>query len=541
MAQSPGEIPSDSLSSMDYSALINEFKKEQDSLKRQSYLIAYLRKAKKSQNSSKIVAGYKNLLYYSALNLRTAYADSMILAAEKSRDTVLIASTYLTKGIVLYGLKKYQGALDNYLKADDLVTKVNASAYLRYKIKYNIGIIKHYLGAYEEALVLFKACLEFYKDDYPRPYLNTLHSIALCYSHLEQYSMSNYFNTLGLRAAEELGNRKMNPYFMHCQGINAYHLKSYQKAIDLLCEVLPEIDNNKDFANVILGKFYIGMSLWELKRFDQAISYFEDVDKNFQLKGYIKPEFREAYKLLVDYYDKHNDHEREVFYTKRLISVDSVNHNRYKVLSTTVHRDYNMAKLQDEKTALYNQWTRLMKYGRIWKGIVLLLLCFILWWIAKSLGVYSKVNKRIWKETSVEPKDSSLFQKEDSGTYVPQDTQKEICQQLVEFEKGKYFLQNVSLGGLATRFKTNSKYLSKVIRKTKNKAFSAYINDLKIEELMKMLARDKKLRHYNYKSIANMVGFGSVSRLTRAFKFRTNTTVSDYIKQLEKKEQKEFQ
>src|SRR5690606_31571915 len=351
---------------------------------------------------SKTVAGYKNLLHYSSVNLRLSYADSMVLTAKQSKDTALLASSYLTKGIVLYGNKLYQKAMENYLKADHLAGRVDASDYLRYKIKYNIGHINYYLGDYQEALELFTICLKFYGVNYPRPYLNILHSIALCYSHLGNYSASNYYNQPGLNAAIEIGNREMDSYFKHCQRMNSFHVKSYQKAIDILCEVLPSIEGNNDFANVTLGKFYIGMSLWKLQRFDQAISYFKDVDSTFELRGYVKPEFRKAYQLLVTYYAQHNDEELEVYYAKRLHKVDSVMLNTYKKLSTTVHREYNMAKLEEEKKALSNHFESLKQYGHILEVIALLLICLTLWRGAKNLALYAKVYKTQRGDTTLD-------------------------------------------------------------------------------------------------------------------------------------------
>src|SRR5690606_16823126 len=98
LSKSQVNIPVDSLSSMEYTDLRENIKKEKDSSKQKLYLAAYLHKAKKNEDYHKTVTGYKNFIHYSVAKFRLAYADSMILTAKKSLDTSLLASTYLTKG-----------------------------------------------------------------------------------------------------------------------------------------------------------------------------------------------------------------------------------------------------------------------------------------------------------------------------------------------------------------------------------------------------------------------------------------------------------
>lgn len=536
--QDPNDLLLDSLREMEYSQLYQNIEKEDDSLKRYQYLWAFLQKAKKNNDSDKIVNGYKNFLHYSPVRLRLTYADSMLIAAKKSLDTNLLASTYLTKGIVFYGMKKYQKALTFYLKADSLAAGADAPDYLLYKIKYNIGQIKYYLGSYKKALRLLNDCLKYFKDRYDRPYLNTLHSIGLCYSRLGDYQRSNSFNQLGLTTGQHIGNTNMQPYFIHSKGVNDYYTASYDSAVFRLQKVLPAIEKNNDFANVTLGKYYLGMSLWELDRKREAVSYFLDIDHIFQQKDYIKPEFQNAYKLLVDYYAMHRDVELQFFYTNRLITVDSVIHARYKSLSSMVHNDYSMAKLQSENEALELKWLKLKQGGVIWKAVVVLLLGFILWWGMRSSGIYTKMFKVLGSSSEQETHNPTLEKKGEPGLSIPHQTKNAILERLASFESNKEYLDDISLGKMAIKFDTNSKYLSKVIHNTKGKAFSNYINDLKIDALLEMLKTDKKARKYSNKALAKMVGLGTITRLTRAFKARTQTTVSNYIKQLEDQDHK---
>lgn len=75
-----------------------------------------------------------------------------------------------------------------------------------------------------------------------------------------------------------------------------------------------------------------------------------------------------------------------------------------------------------------------------------------------------------------------------------------------------------------------------IIKDAYNKTFTSYINDLKVDELTRLLSDKKQIRHYNYSNLTELLNFGSISRFTRAFKSRTGMTVQGYIQQLEKSE-----
>src|SRR5690606_12644304 len=120
-------------------------------------------------------------MHYSSGDLKLTYADSMIYTANKSKDESLIGSAYLSKGIVYYGQKNHIQALDNYLIANGYISKTSDD-YQKYKVQYSIAHIKYYLGFYGEAIALFEGCLKYFKNTNTRAYLNTIHSLALCYN-----------------------------------------------------------------------------------------------------------------------------------------------------------------------------------------------------------------------------------------------------------------------------------------------------------------------------------------------------------------------
>lgn len=251
------KIP-DTLRNKNYDYLFDRIEEyEKDNFKQSIYLQAFLKKAKSEKNWEEIINGYKNYLHHSDGKLKVIYADSMVCTAKQSKDNALIGSAYLSKGIVYYGQKKHGFALDNYLLANEYISKTNDS-YLEYKVKYNIAHIKYYLGYYHEAISLFKECLDFFKKDNNRAYLNTIHSLALCYNKIGDYGLSSEMSNTGLAESKRLDNHEMKSYFIHAEGVNQYCKNNYASAIEKITYSLSAIRENKDFANETIGYFYIG-------------------------------------------------------------------------------------------------------------------------------------------------------------------------------------------------------------------------------------------------------------------------------------------
>ncbi|MGQ7944172.1 hypothetical protein [Flavobacterium sp. WC2509] len=153
----------DSLSAKDYEYFNeNIHYKDEDNSKELLYAQSWLIKAKKERNFSQMAMAYKVLIYKSDIKLQLKYVDSMVIAARQTANLELIGSVYMTKGIIHYDRKEYKKALNNYLIADEYLSKTN-SQYLTYKVKYVIAQIKFYLGFYDEAIALFKECISYFK------------------------------------------------------------------------------------------------------------------------------------------------------------------------------------------------------------------------------------------------------------------------------------------------------------------------------------------------------------------------------------------
>src|SRR5690606_1292285 len=269
----------------DYNDLLGKIENTQSKKElQQLYLKTFLNRAKSENNLEETINGYKNYMYHVDDKPSVIYADSMVDASLKSKDNSLIGSAYLTKGIVHYSLKEHKQALDHYLIANEYISKTNDN-YLKYKTKYNLAHIKYYLGIYDEAIVLFEACIDYFKANNPRGYLNTLHSLALCHNRIGNFGYSSELNALGVAEGKRLSDRSMEHYFIHLEGVNHYFRDNYALAIEKINQSLQAIRENNDFANETVGYFYIGKSYLGLKQTEKAMVYFKKVEQVFDEKS----------------------------------------------------------------------------------------------------------------------------------------------------------------------------------------------------------------------------------------------------------------
>jgi AraC-like DNA-binding protein len=511
---------------------------EQSEGSRQSVYLAYfLGKAKREKNEQEIVNGYKNHLHYAPDKLKLVYADSMIYAARESGNEALIGSAYLSKGIVFYSFKKYKSALDHYLIADNFISKTNDD-YLIYKVKYNIAQIKYYLGFYDEAIPLFQQCIEYFSAHNARAYLNSLHCLGLCYNRMGNYGLCSEINQKGIQEGSRLSNEDMKAYFMHSEGINEYFKNNYSDALNNINASIPQIIKNKDFANESVGYFYLGKSYWALHKPEKALPYFMKVDSIFESKNYIRPDLRENYELLINYYKSRQDLSKELLYIKKLLKADSVLSSRYVYLSGRIRKVYDTKVLIEDKNKIEHLLNKRKHNDLIFSGITIVLFSGLLFFAVthfRSKKIYKlKFEQAMNEKTSSQPKVQSR-----NGGKVIDDISKEtvaqILRKLDKFESDKKFLlKDLNATRLAAITSSNPKYLSSVIRNYKGKKFVRYISDLKIDHIITLLKEDKKTRKYSNKALADEAGFSSTQKFALAFHAKTGCPPSFFIKEINK-------
>lgn len=520
---------------------------EENDVKALPYIQLYIDKAKKERKYEKLVQGYKDGIFYTSLDeQKLKYADSMIWAADLSRDRDLIITAHIDKGVIYYyNYKKYQLALNEYLKAYEY-SKNTSNDYLKYQNLYHIGVVKSYLGYYDEAAELFGKCLTYYREksksnlhpneiyNNKKGYFNSLHQLIICYRHSGKNKEMNEAIEKGL---SEVGDSRdyaqEKAYFLLSKGISEYGDKHYERALSDLNQSLPCIVKSRDFARLSVNYFFIGKSYLGLRDTKQSIGYFKKIDSIFNKHQFLLPELRENYEILIDYSKKHKDQAQQLYYTGQLLKADSIMSKDFSYLSPKIHKDYDTKTLLEEKN-------KLQKINYLVTVIIILLII----WAIGLIMLFNKKQKKakiirqqyiLLEEKFVQeqqiPEEAPVVHAEEKRTNLNGTKVEELLKKLKLFEDKKGFTQKgLTISKLALQLGTNSNYLSQVINEYKGGNFNKYLSQLRINYITNLLFEDRKYLKYNIETLAKECGIASRQNFSDLFYEINGIRPTDFIK-----------
>lgn len=537
----------DSLKMLSYKDIVKRYYKyEKDSLKTKLYAKAYLEKGKAENNFQEIFNGY-HFMSHSNLNnnLKIIYMDSMVFISKKNNNNQFIAKGYFIKGNEYNKLSNYVGAIDNYLLASNYVEKTEGK-YLSYTIKFNIAVIRSIQGLQEEAVPVFLECQTYFSSTDYYYYLNCILGLSICYNKMGQYDLSSTYNDFGIKESVRFKDYLMKDYFTYSEGMNQYSKKNFAFAIKNLLISIPSIVSRNDKTNLAIAYFYLGKSYYDLNQEDEAVKYFLKVDKIFDETNDVYPDLREGYEMLINYYKSIGDTDKQLFYIEKLLRIDKLLTDNFKYFSKKIIKEYDSNQLRKEKKSIEES----LKYNKlrffisiIFLGIflVIAIMGFILFY--KKQKNYKYKYESLMNNVHIYEEEKNIqeviFKNVSKITEVgiPKDTVSNILKELEGFEQNKLFLQkDLTLAKLANSIQTNSSYLSKVVNTTKDKNFTSYINDLRIEYIVEALRINRKYRRYTIKALAEEIGFNNAESFSKAFYSKTGIYPSYFINKLKSNE-----
>lgn len=527
-------------------------KKYEDRLENDSTSMPYVRqlikKAKKEKQYGQLFQGYCDGIRWSSTSLeKLKYADSSILAAKYTNDRDVISKAYLAKGVVFYfNFRKYKLALDEYLKAYTF-SKDSKDEYHTNRLAYLIGVVKSYIGYYDEALIQFSHTRAFFekesrKEIHPnliygnmRGYYNSLHQIVICYRNLGRYKLADSIIDLGLsKTAAHDEYQQEYGYFLKEKGIRQFGNKEFLSSIRSLKGSLVPISSVNDFAWMTVCYSYIGKSYMELDDTVNAMKYFNKVDSIFEKHDFTLPELRNNYERLINYYKAANDTGKELYYTKQLLKADNIITRDFPNLSSKIYREYDSNALregtsrleQDMKGVFYILWI----LGTI---ALILFICLLLKHRAekKRRVQYKLLEQKILSKNDQLYNEEITEKQKKNSIEIEQKVVDEIIIKLDDFEKNTGFIEaGLTLNKLAAKMDTNQTYLANVVKIHKGASFNKYLNSLRIAYITEKLYNDRKYLRYTIETLAEECGIGSRNSFSEIFQKINGMRPTDFIK-----------
>lgn len=501
-----------------------------------------LLKAKSEHNTRETIYAYDLLAeIFDDFNQSIKYSDSAISLAWQKYPKAL-PYLYSTRGYVFYNKKRLKESLNCFLMA--LKDTSHLSEQRINNINYSIGLIKKTQGNYSEAIAIYKKCLARAEKNHNGNYLRYLTGLAELYNWTGNTEMSEKFIKKGMYACGnyDFGDYYL-PYFIANRGKNYLQCKKYTSALADLKSTLVNFKKNNDFSNYAENCFYIGEAYTKLKQSDQAITFYKKVDSIFSAKKDISIITIPAYEKMIAYYKAKDQYREVIFYSDQFIKADKVLDDDYKYITAI------LAKKSDTDGVLsFKQSLMALKNEKFSLKLTILFLFLAI--IALFSLLYSN-NKKRQKEVEKQKQLFEAYTKErEQQIILTNESLKRVtkkasintmdksvvnhildCLQKFESER-RYIQKEYTIEMLAAEFKTNSKYLSKVINTVKDITFTQYINTLRIEYILDQLENDKKTLNYTIQALSEICGYNSVQTFTRAFTAYTKMKPSDFIKEL---------
>jgi AraC-like DNA-binding protein len=169
-------------------------------------------------------------------------------------------------------------------------------------------------------------------------------------------------------------------------------------------------------------------------------------------------------------------------------------------------------------------------------SIVSLLIYFLILRSKANMENAEWEKKVIYEEYEQKLSDQLKDFQTSNAFVIPEKTENLILSKLKVFESSKEVTNpHLSLAVLAKRLDTNSKYLSEIINKHKEKNFSNYLNELRVKYIVDKLENNPEYLQYKTSYLAEEAGFASRTTFTTIFKNVTGTSPSQFIEQLKNK------
>ena len=540
-----GQQEVDSLATLSFQTLETRIKSSKENPEAyQTYSIAFLNRAKANNDSLQVGKGFY-FLRKTTTNFikKIQYIDSAIVYTKHLKHEEFPARFYLNKGTLFYYQHEYLQALDNYLLAEKAVKDKKNLFY--YDAKFNIGFLQRTIGDYRSAEQTFLTCLEF--ETIPSKRHDIQFQLSSIYYESGQYDKATAINKNGIKTTLQTKQMPLYYHFVVNEGINLSLSEKHHSAIDSIEKVLPFLY----IEDQLVGKFYLGKSYYAIGKTAKALTYFKTIDSAFSNNSDILLPMRESYEFLIKDSKLKDDKELQLYYMDQLLKFDSIHHKEYKELSQTIVKEYDIPRLLEEKEILIAKLTEdsqetneKLRWSIIIGVLMSILGLVLLFYYYRLRKEYQKrFNSIIDQQETVEsiPKEIVSETKDTIENSIGLDTTSVeiILEQLQVFETEKHYLTNqISLHDVAKIVKTNSKYLSKIINSYKNKTFTNYINDLRVDYTIDRIRTDEMYKKYTIKAIAQEAGFTNSGAFLRAFQKKTGLKPSYFIKKVRATQEK---
>ncbi|MFK7750652.1 MAG: helix-turn-helix domain-containing protein [Kordia sp.] len=498
------------------------------------------------------LASWQNRNY----NLKEAVAslDIGIEKSERLGNIPLLYEAHKKRGVYLFFGGQNEPALESFLEAFELAKKMN-SLKAQIESKNNIALVqlqvKDNLGAIDLYLENLQKIKESSDKSLEKKRATIYLGLTKAYINLDNHTEASSYANKGLALSKQAKNIAFQAYFSTFLGEIESNSGNYTKAHELFIKVKGLIDSAGGSKSLdMFLKLYIGRNYAAENKHDLAIKEFLEGQQLLKENETDYLSIQGLYIGLAESYSAVENIEESSKYYKKAHEIDAENDKTRAILNSRITKN-KLGNLKEQITDLETKSKRTKYLYAIGIGLLLLTIVGLIVYYKKQqqknkarftnlmLQLEEKrQQERVPLEKNVKTTSAVHTKKSDSkANVIPEIDEKtaEILKKLEDFEAKELYLSNEStLVEVAKKIQTNTTYLSKVINTYKEKSFTAYITDLRVEYAIERLSVDRKFRSFTIGAIAQEIGFKRSESFSKAFKVKTGLYPSYFIKELEK-------
>ena len=246
---------------------------------------------------------------------------------------------------------------------------------------------------------------------------------------------------------------------------------------------------------------------------------------------------KNIHQFLADFYLSEGNNSKYQFHNLKYLELnESITSAQQKACDLILSLTENDLKTKDNQRYKTN-------HILIWViGLAIVILGVVVCLRIKAKQNYTNYKEYIskLKKTQTEPKiivpESDLLE-ETSKTpqFIPQKTEHVILEKLIAFENGNDFTKkSLTLQSMAKELDTNTRYLSEIVNKHKQKNFNSYINELRVNYIINKLRTEPAFLNYKISYLAEESGFTSHTSFSTVFKTVTGISPKEFINFIKK-------
>ena len=455
----------------------------------------------------------------------------------------------------------FSKALDKYQKGEKLSEGIGDQVQV-FKFKNNTALIKGEVGNYKSAIstskqtnkILDKIGYLFSKEQFSINKSNVNLNLGKFYedyykknnNRTELLDSAQFFYNSAVIYSEEMSYNKVkaimnlaNIFYLKNNFIEAE--KNYQSVLIIAKE--NNFDN--EYSKII---YNLGNLYYSTKNYKKALLFLKRVDSVYYSKKSNPAEFLKSNYYQAKIYNSVDNLEEAAKHSE--IYLSNYEKREFKINKEITEVNFKLSE-QDLKSEMYkiqNGYRYKSIFNRITISFFLILVFFLLLLVINNIKkkriAEQKVAELIEKYKSNEFNDLPAISEnnnskgialKNSVVTISSEKEKEILEKLKILEKKFYYLKpDFTQQYAARKIKTNTSYLSIIVNNHYDKTFSEYLNELRINYVIKEMISNSTYRKYSTQAIAESVGFKNAVSFTKSFNKRTGVTPVQFIKGLEK-------